>query len=184
MRLLAPLWFVQTLAGEQCSPLRLNLWSVKLISPPLWGGCPVRGGRGFFMCRRDLFRLAYARHLPQRGRLTSLYEFQRDDVGIVPYGTPESVRFSKRQNAPLPQMRQRGARLFYSAGIRASYRKKNHAAAVITPRNSALSRRNSHPYRLVSPGQSRRNSLKVIRLASEAIGVPVPPILTPSNSSR
>ena len=47
-----------------------------------------------------------------------------------------------------------------------------------TARKEKLNARNLSTYFLVSPGQTRRKVLRVMRLASEAMGVPSPPMFT------
>ena len=55
--------------------------------------------------------------------------------------------------------------------------------AVITTKKMTLTAVNSSRYFFLPFGSNRAYSLYVMRLASEAIRVPVPPMLTPSNSA-
>ena len=57
-----------------------------------------------------------------------------------------------------------------------------HFAAIVkTIRKMAFTMAKMRMYLFVSPGCNILNSLNVIRLANDAINVPVPPILTPKS---
>ena len=64
------------------------------------------------------------------------------------------------------------------------YTKNSFAATVIITRKTIFITVNIIKYCFECPGYKILNSLNVIKLASEAISVPVPPMFTPRSNER
>ena len=140
---------------------------------------------GFIICRHRFFfnqRLGFAKFkLDKNKNLTVLPKSK-----IL---TPKRTLLLTQSAKTLVLMRILGSlpynnAFLYSTNYSCCYHTQNNFAATVRiTRNAAFNAAKIRIYFLVCSGWSSLNSLNVIRLASDAISVPVPPMFTPKSNA-